>query len=50
MPAQIPVSTDTVERINLEVDPIRSRETVAMQRALMSRTALTLEQIKSLPK
>lgn len=50
MPAQIPVFTYTVKGINLEVDPIRSRETVAMQRALMSRTALTLEQIKSLPK
>lgn len=29
MPAQITVYTDTVERINLEVDPNRSRETVA---------------------
>jgi|GEM_PF-3600892 len=50
MPAQIPVFTDTVEGINLEVDPIRSRESVAMQRALMSSTALTLVQIRSLPR
>lgn len=50
MPAQIPVYTDTVEKVNLEADPVRSSQSVAMQRALMSSTALTLEQIRSLPR